>query len=215
MAAAEASLQRLRTDWIDLYQVHRPDPQTPIEETLRALDDLVRQGKVRHVGCSNFSAEEVVAAQETAARLGLASFVTAQDEYSLLERGIERDLLPVIEKHGMSLLPYFPLASGFLTGKYKRGAPPPANARLAGGNERFINERTWRIVEQLGDFCARRGHTMVELAFAWLLAKPVIASVIAGATKPQQVEENVRAATAWTLSPDDIAEVDRITAMPD
>jgi aryl-alcohol dehydrogenase-like predicted oxidoreductase len=211
MSAVEASLKRLRTDWIDLYQVHRPDPLTPIEETLRALDDLVEQGKVRHVGCSNFSAAQVIAAQETSARAGLVSFVTCQDEYSLLVRGIEQDLLPTMREQGLSLLPYFPLAGGFLTGKYKQGAAAPEGARLAAGNPRFINDRSWSVVAQLGDLCARRGRSMLELAFGWLLANPAVASVIAGASKPEQVEQNVRAIN-WTLSPGDVADVNRIAA---
>jgi aryl-alcohol dehydrogenase-like predicted oxidoreductase len=214
MRAAEASLKRLRTDWIDLYQLHRPDPLTPIEETLRALDDLVQQGKVRRIGCSNLDAGQVVAAQETAASRGLTPFVSCQDEYSLLARGIEQDLLPTIKAQGLALLPYFPLAGGFLTGKYRRGQPPPKSARLAespGHAGQFISDRNWGIVEELVRFAAGRGHSMIELAFSWLLATPVVASVIAGASTPEQVEENVRAA-GWTMSPADLADIDRITA---
>jgi len=212
--AVEASLKRLRTDWIDLYQLHRPDSATPIEETLRALDDLVCQGKVRHVGCSNLDAAQVMAAQDTATRAGLTAFATCQDEYSLLERAIERDLVPTMAARGLSLLPYFPLAGGLLTGKYKRGAPPPPGARLASSKDRssrFINERNWRIVEKLDAFAAQRGRTLLELAFGWLLAKPVVASVIAGATTPEQVEANARAA-AWVLTPLELSEVDAIAA---
>src|SRR5207249_9782586 len=146
MQAVEASLRRLRTDWIDLYQLHRPDPATPIEETLRALDDLVRQGKVRHIGCSNLDATQVVAAQETATRHSLTPFISCQDEYSLLTRDIERELVPTMAAGGLSLLPYFPLAGGFLTGKYKRGAPLPPGARLAHSTHhasQFINDRNW------------------------------------------------------------------------
>jgi aryl-alcohol dehydrogenase-like predicted oxidoreductase len=211
MQAVEASLKRLRTDWIDLYQLHRPDPLTPIEETLRALDELVRQGKVRHVGCSNLSAAQVVAAREVAARHGLAAFISCQDEYSLLARGIEQDLIPTMEAKGLGLLPYFPLAGGFLTGKYKRGAPAPKGARLAYSKDHaheFINDRNWRIVEKLDEFCSRHGRTMLELAFGWLIAKPVVASVIAGASTPKQVEQNVRA-IGWALSPGDLSEVNR------
>ena len=129
--AAEASLKRLRTEWIDLYQVHYPDPSTPADETMRALDDLVRQGKVRQIGCSNHSAKQVIAAEDAAKRSGLAHFVTCQDEYSLLERGIERDIVPLMRERGMTLLPYSPLASGLLTGKYRRNEPPPQGTRLA------------------------------------------------------------------------------------
>jgi aryl-alcohol dehydrogenase-like predicted oxidoreductase len=213
MQAVEASLKRLRTDWIDLYQLHRPDTHTPIEETLRALDDLVRQGKVRFIGCSNLSAQQVIAAQEAARRHGLAAFVSCQDEYSLLVRGIERELVPAAKAHGLGILPYFPLASGLLTGKYRRGAPPPGT-RLAKNPrhaQEFISERNWRIVAELEAFASRRGRSIVELAVSWLLRDPVVGSVIAGATTPEQVEQNVGSA-GWTLSAEDLAEIDRITA---
>jgi aryl-alcohol dehydrogenase-like predicted oxidoreductase len=213
LQAVEASLKRLRTDWIDLYQVHYPDPKTPIDETMRALDELVRQGKVRAVGCSNFSAAEVTSAQAAAGRHGLAAFVTCQDEYNLLTRDIERDLLPAMQARGLNLLPYFPLASGFLTGKYRRGAPLPEGARLSYSRhhaDEIMNDRSWRMVEKLNDDAARSGHSMLELAFGWLLAKPVIASVIAGATKPEQIEQNAAAAErAPSLAI--IAEIDAIT----
>jgi aryl-alcohol dehydrogenase-like predicted oxidoreductase len=213
MHAVEASLKRLNTHWIDLYQLHRPDPQTPIEETLRALDDLVRQGKVRFIGCSNLSAQQIAEAQATARRHGLAQFVSCQDEYSLLVRDVERELVPTAKRLGLGLLPYFPLASGLLTGKYKRGAALPSGSRLsknARHAQRFASERNWRIVGELDTFAARRGHTLLELAFSWLLRDEVVASVIAGATSPQQVEQNVRAA-GWKLSAEDLAEIDRIT----
>jgi aryl-alcohol dehydrogenase-like predicted oxidoreductase len=214
MQAVEASLKRLRTDWIDLYQLHRPDPQTPIEETLRALDDLVRQGKVRFIGCSNLSAQQVSEAHETARRHGLAAFVSCQDEYSLLARDIERELVPAAKARGLSILPYFPLASGLLTGKYRRGAPLPPGSRLARSAHHaqdFISERNWRIVGELEAFAARRGHSLIALAVSWLLRDAVVASVIAGATTPEQVEQNV-AAAGWTLSAEELAEIDRITA---
>ena len=213
MQAVEASLQRLRTDWIDLYQLHRPDPQTPIEETLRALDDLVRAGKVRFIGCSNLPAPQVVEAHETAQRHGLAAFVSCQDEYSLLVREIERELIPAARARGMGVLPYFPLASGLLTGKYRRGAPPPPGTRMAKlprHADDFMTERNWRIVGALEEFAARRGRSMLELAFSWLLRDGVVASVIAGATSPAQVEQNIRAA-GWVLTAEDLAEIDRIT----
>jgi aryl-alcohol dehydrogenase-like predicted oxidoreductase len=213
MQAVEASLKRLRTDWIDLYQLHRPDPQTPIEETLRALDELVRQGKVRFIGCSNLSAQQVSAALETARQQELAAFVSCQDEYSLLARAIERELIPLAQARRLSILPYFPLASGLLTGKYRRGAPLPEGSRLAKNPrhaQEFISERNWRVVGELEAFAARRGRSMLELAFGWLLRDPVVASVIAGATTPEQVEQNI-AAAGWTLSAEDLAEVDRIT----
>jgi len=212
MRAVEASLKRLRTDWIDLYQLHRPDPATPIEETLSALDDLVRQGKVRAIGCSNFSAPQLAAAQEAAARNGFTAFTSCQEQYSLLERDIELEVLPAMEAQGLALLPYFPLASGLLTGKYRRDAMPDG-ARLtysARHADRFVNERNFAIVERLEQFCSAKGRTLLELAFAWLLAKPIVASVIAGASTPEQVDANVHA-LGWTLSADELAEVDGIT----
>jgi aryl-alcohol dehydrogenase-like predicted oxidoreductase len=213
MRAVEASLKRLCTHWIDLYQLHRPDPQTPIEETLRALDDLVRQGKIRFIGCSNLSAQQVAEAQATAELYGLTGFASCQDEYSLLVRDVERELVPTARRLGMGLLPYFPLASGLLTGKYKRGAPLLPGSRLsknARHAQRFASERNWRIVDELEAFAARRGLTLLELAFSWLLRDELVASVIAGATTAQQVEQNVRAA-GWKLSAEDLAEIDRIT----
>jgi aryl-alcohol dehydrogenase-like predicted oxidoreductase len=210
--AVEASLQRLRTDWIDLYQLHRPDAATPIEETLRALDNLVRQGKVRHIGCSNLTGAQIAEAQQTAQRHGLAHFIAAQDQYSLLARGIERELIPAIQTHGVGLIPYFPLASGLLTGKFKRGAPLPPNTRMSSARyaDRFVNERNWRLVDELDAFARGRGHSLLELAFGWLIGKTAVASVIAGASSPEQVEQNVRAA-GWKLTAEEMAEVDRIT----
>lgn len=214
MEEVEASLKRLRTDWIDLYQQHQPDPLTPIEETLGALDELVRQGKVRHIGNSNFTGAQIAEAQAVSQRLGLAAFVSCQNEYSLLVRGIERDVIPAMQKHGLGLLPYYPLASGLLTGKYRHGAPMPEGARLSDGSRysgRYLSEENWRIVEQLRAFCESRGRSLLELAFGWLASRPGLASVIAGATRPEQVEANVRA-VGWKLAPEEIAEVDRLTA---
>jgi aryl-alcohol dehydrogenase-like predicted oxidoreductase len=216
MSAVEASLRRLRTDWIDLYQLHRPDPLTPIEETLRALDDLVRQGKVRYIGCSNLPAWQVVEAQWTARQCGLNAFVSCQDEYSLLVRDIERELLPAMRSYNLGLLPFFPLASGLLTGKYKRNAPRPDGARLTTTQrlaDRYMTEANWPKVEALDAFATARGHTLLELAFSWLASEPAVGSVIAGATKPEQLEQNVRA-VSWALTADDRAEIDRITAKP-
>ncbi|MBC5825669.1 MAG: aldo/keto reductase [Candidatus Eremiobacteraeota bacterium] len=215
MAAVEASLRRLKTDWIDLYQLHFPDPKTPIGETLRALDDLVHQGKVRYMGCSNLSAWQVVDAQWTARDLGLESFVSCQDEYSLVARGPERELIPALEKFGLGLLPYFPLASGLLSGKYERNRQPPEGTRFAQTPrlaDRYSTEENWAIVDRLKEFCAGRGHSLLELAFSWLASRPVVGSVIAGATKPEQVEQNVRAAE-WALTPDDLAEIDRLSGV--
>jgi aryl-alcohol dehydrogenase-like predicted oxidoreductase len=211
--AVEASLKRLKTDVIDLYQLHRPDSNTPIEETLGALDALVKAGKVRAIGCSNMPAGELDTAQATSEKKHLAHFVTAQDEYSLLNRSIEPELVPALSRHGMGLLPYFPLASGLLTGKYKRGQDAPGNTRFGRMkplSDRYMTERNWQIVEALSTFVAARGHTLLELAFSWLVAHPGLSSVIAGATRPEQVEANVKAA-GWKLSGDEMKEVDRIT----
>ncbi len=215
LAEVEESLRRLKTDWIDLYQIHYPDPKTPIEETLGALDQLVKQGKVRCIGCSNFSAAQLQEAHTVAREKGFAGFVSSQDEYSLVVRDIERELLPAIEKYSMSELPYFPLASGLLTGKYKRGQEAHPGTRLGrnkGLADRYMNEVNFHKMERLQSFAAQQGHTMLELAFSWLLAHPVIASVIAGATKPEQVEANAKAA-AWELTKEELAEVDRITGV--
>ena len=213
MAAVEDSLRRLRTDWIDLYQLHQPDPLTPIEETLRAFDDLIQQGKARYIGCSNLPAWQVVEAQWTSRHLNLNAFVSCQDEYSLLIRDAERELIPAMQTYGLGLLPYFPLASGLLTGKYRRSQPLPEGTRLANTKrfaDRYLTDANWQKVEGLADFCAARGHSMLELAFSWLAAQPGVASVIAGATKPEQVEQNV-AAINWALTPEDLAAIDQIT----
>jgi aryl-alcohol dehydrogenase-like predicted oxidoreductase len=212
-SAVEASLRRLKTDWIDLYQLHLADPHTPIEETLRALEDLSRAGKIRYYGCSNVPAWQVVEAQWSAKTLNLAGFVSCQDEYSLVVRNAERDLMPAMRAYGLGLLPYFPLASGLLTGKYRRNMPLPEAARLTKTQrlaDRYLTEANWSKSEKLIDFAERRGRTPLELAFSWLLATAPVASVIAGATKPEQVEQNAKAG-AWKLTEDDLVEVDRIT----
>src|SRR5947209_1666748 len=186
ISAVEASLKRLKTDWIDLYQIHQPDPLTPIEETLRALDDLVRQGKVRYVGCSNLPAWQVVEAVWTSQHLGLNAYVSCQDEYSLVMREPDKELIPAMQRHGLGLLPYFPLASGLLTGKYRRNAQLPQGARLSKIQrlaDRFLTEANWAKAERLADFCEKRGRSLLELAFSWLAARPTVASVIAGATR--------------------------------
>jgi aryl-alcohol dehydrogenase-like predicted oxidoreductase len=211
--AVEASLGRLKTDWIDLYQLHRPDPATPMEETLSALDGLVRAGKVRYIGCSNLPAWQIADAHWISRDRGLAPFVSAQDEYSLLTRDIERELVPALEFYDMGLLPYFPLASGLLTGKYRQGAAAPAGTRMALMKrlaDRYMTEANWQTVGKLEEFCAAHGHTLLELAFSWLASRPQLSSVIAGATRPEQVEANVKA-MGWKLSAEDIAEVDRLT----
>lgn len=217
MKAVEKSLKDLNTDYIDLYQFHRPDPKTPIEETLRALDDLVRQGKVRYLGVSNMPAWQVVEAQWTARHLGLNAFVSCQDHYSLLNRAVvESDLLQMMQSYGMGLLPFFPLASGLLTGKYRRGQPFPEGSRFAvigRLSSMFATDKNWEMVEQLTEFAKTRGHTLIELAFSWLAAQPLVASIIAGATQPEQVEQNV-ASVGWALRSEELAEVDRITGKP-
>jgi aryl-alcohol dehydrogenase-like predicted oxidoreductase len=213
LSSIEGSLRRLRTDYIDLYQIHQPDPKTPIEETLRTLDELVKQGKVRYIGCSNFSAAQLEEAENTSKQLGLSSFVSLQNEYSLLVRDPEREVLPLVERYGMGFLPFFPLNSGFLTGKYRRDGAMPEGARLTTTqrlSDRYMNEENWTKVEQLRKFAESEGHTLLELAFAWLLSRRVVSSVIAGATKPEQLEQNVRAAN-WKLTPEELSQVDQIT----
>ena len=210
--AVEASLTRLKTDWIDLYQMHRPDRSTPIEETLRALDDLIREGKVRYIGCSNYAGWQIAEAEFVAREIGANRFVSNQSEYSLLNRDVEKEVLPPIEKYGMGFLPYFPLASGVLTGKYRPGQANPAGTRLSGGGEladHFLKDDFIALADQLRIFAEARGHSLLELAFSWLASKPVIWSVIAGASSPEQLRQNVKA-TGWKLTADDFAEVDRI-----
>lgn len=213
VSAVEASLQRLKTDWIDLYQLHRPDPLTPIDETLRALQDLVSAGKVRYIGASNLPAWQVAQAQAVAHEIGGERFVSSQDEYSLLRRDAERELIPALQAYGVGLLPYFPLANGLLTGKYRPDAAAPRDSRLANNAslaERYLTARDLRVAAALEAFAVERGHTLLELAFSWLAAQPAVASVIAGATTPEQIDLNVRAA-GWTLSADDLARVDALT----
>jgi aryl-alcohol dehydrogenase-like predicted oxidoreductase len=215
LRAAEDSLRRLGTDRIDLYQLHRPDPETPIEQTLDALDELVRSGKVREIGCSGFSAAQLREAQ-AAVRGGAARFVSVQNEYSLLHREPEREVLAECERLGLAFLPYFPLASGVLTGKYRRGAPDPAGTRLTATprpGDRFLNERNRAIAEALAQFAAARGHTLLELAFSWLPSHRVVASVIAGAMTPEQVRGNVAAAGGWDLTADELAEIERLAPL--
>jgi aryl-alcohol dehydrogenase-like predicted oxidoreductase len=211
-SAVERSLRELATDRIDLYQIHRPDPDTPIADTLAALDELVAAGTVREIGCSNFSAEQLVAAAD-AVKDGAARFVSVQNHYNLLHRADEADVLPACQRLGLAHIPYFPLASGLLTGKYRRGEPPPEGTRLAAWGDRadaMLSDRNFDLVDRLAAWAEARGHTILELAFAWLLAKPTVASVIAGATTVGQAQAN--AATTWRLAPDEVAEVDAITA---
>lgn len=208
--ALEDSLQRLRTDFVDLYQLHQPDPSVPIADTLGALDDLVKAGKVREIGCSNFSVEQIVEA-ERAARMGGARFVSVQNEYSLLHREPETGVLGECKRRGLAFLPYFPLASGLLSGKYRKGRAPPAGSRLAEGGryQRWLSEDRLSLVEQLLAFAESRGHTLLELAISWLLSRPPVASVIAGATSAAQVRANA-AVGGWQLSGDELVQVDAI-----
>ena len=203
--AVEGSLRRLRTDVIDVYQLHRPDDSTPIEETLGALNELVDEGKVRWIGASNFSAAQIEAAETAAREKCTARFVSVQNEYSLVEREAEDEVLPACEKLGIGFLPYFPLASGLLTGKYRRGEEA-TEGRLAGQE---IADARWQRVEALQEFATARGIAMLDLAFAGLLAQPAVTSVIAGATKPEQVRANV-AAGAVELSPEDVEELRKL-----
>lgn len=223
VAAVEASLRRLGTDRIDLYQQHRPDPSTPIEEILEALDLLVRAGKVREVGCSNFSGEMLDDAAETAARSSFSAYRSCQLQYSVLERPQE-DVLGAVERNGMAVLAYFPLASGLLTGKYRRGEPAPSNARLGAdgpvsamlrqgimASRPPLSDERLATVEQLSAFAEERGRSLLELAISWLASQPTVASVLTGVTKPEQVIANASAA-GWRLTPDELAAVDTIVA---
>lgn len=211
MQAVEDSLRRLQTDWIDLYQQHQPDPRTPIEETLRALDDLVRQGKVRYIGNSNFASWQLADADWTARQLGLNRFVSAQDELSLVFRKAEAEQLPACERFGLGFLPFFPLASGLLTGKHQ-GGKAAEGSRLANTQrlaDRYMTPANLATVERLRGWCEKRGMNMVDLAFGWLLAKPQVSSVIAGATRPEQLEQNVKAGET-KLSAEDLAEITKL-----
>jgi aryl-alcohol dehydrogenase-like predicted oxidoreductase len=206
--ACEDSLTRLGTDRIDVYLIHTPDDATPIADTLTAMSRLVDEGKVREIGCSNFSAEQLVEAEEAANEKGVRRFVTVQNEYSLLARGAREEVLPACGKLGLSFMPYFPLASGLLTGKYRKGQPPPPGTRLAGRGEELMNDERLDLVERLMSFAEQRGHTILELSVSWLASQPEIATVIAGATSPEQVRANAEAVEAWRLSADEFAEID-------
>ncbi|MGN6607461.1 MAG: aldo/keto reductase [Jatrophihabitans sp.] len=212
--AVEASLRRLRTDWIDLYQMHRPDPSTPIDETLSALTELVREGKVRYLGSSNFTGWRVADAEWTARTRNLERFVSAQNEYSWLSRTLEADVVPALEHYGVGLLPYFPLASGLLSGKYRRGEAPPEGSRIAAwGREADLTDATFDVVEALDAFAKERGVELLDVAIGGLAGQPTVSSVIAGATSRAQVERNVRAGD-WTPTAEDLAQLDKITTPP-
>lgn len=208
--AVEASLRRLETDYIDLYQLHKPDPAVPIADTLGALDELVKAGKVREIGCSNFSASQLSAAEAAAIAKRTESFVSVQNEYSLFKRDDERDVLSECERTETAYLPYFPLASGLLTGKYRKGQPLPEGTRITTGNK-WLTDENLNVVEALLQFAEARGHSILDLAVSWLLRWPAVSSVIAGATKPDQVRANV-AAAGWRLTDDELAQIDMLIA---
>jgi aryl-alcohol dehydrogenase-like predicted oxidoreductase len=206
--AVEGSLSRLQTDWIDLYQYHRPDGITPLEETLGALNELVDEGRVRYIGCSNFSAEQVDESARIAGEKGWTNFVSLQNEYSLLDRRLEADVVPACERHGLGILPYFPLARGLLTGKYRRGEAGPEGARLSGRDE-IADARTFDALEALERYAEEREVSLLEVAIGGLAAQPAVGSVIAGATRPDQIAGNARAAR-WIPSEDDLRALDEI-----
>ena len=213
--SCEASLRRLGTDFIDLYQMHLPDPETPIEETLRALDDLVRAGKVRYAGNSNFRGWQIAEAHWVAETRNLTPFVSAQNHYNLLERGVEAEVVPAAKRYGLGILPYFPLASGFLTGKYRPGEDAAEGTRLAAWGARaggVLTEANFARLGRLEAWASEREHRVLDLAIGWLASQPQVASVISGATKPEQVEANVAAASGWRLTPEEVAEVSDIAS---
>jgi aryl-alcohol dehydrogenase-like predicted oxidoreductase len=208
--ACEASLTRLATDRIDVYLLHTPDDATPIADSLVAMSRLVDEGKVREIGCSNFSAKQLEEAEGTAEEKGVRPFVTVQNEYSLLARDAREEVLPACRRLGLSFMPYFPLASGLLTGKYRKGRPPPPGSRLAGpgGWDELMTDERLDLVERLVDFAEQHGHSTLELAMSWLATQPAIATVIAGATSAEQVRQNAEAVDAWRLNDDELAEID-------
>jgi aryl-alcohol dehydrogenase-like predicted oxidoreductase len=213
IAAAEASLKRLGTDYIDLYQIHQPDSETPQQETLEALNDLVRSGKVRYIGSSNFAAWQAVDAHWISRANDLAPYVSAQNQYNLLDRRIERELVPACRQFGVGILPYFPLASGFLTGKYRRGAEPPKGTRLSLVKrmaDQTLTDENFAKLERLDKFARDHNHTLLELAVGWLASQPQVSSVISGATSPEQVTENVKAGN-WKLTSEELADIDKLT----
>jgi aryl-alcohol dehydrogenase-like predicted oxidoreductase len=210
--AVESSLRRLRTDWIDLFQIHAPDPATPLDETLSALTELVREGKVRYLGHSNYPGWLVVEAEWTACTRGHERFVSAQNEYSWIERGAEAELVPALEQYRLGLLPFYPLAGGLLTGKYRRAAPAPAGTRFAGADPQSrLADKNFDLIEALETFASERGVSLLDVAIGGLAAKPTVSSVIAGATSAEQVAANVRAGQ-WVPTPDDLGRLDELTA---
>lgn len=211
--AVEASLRRLQTDWIDLYQLHTPDPNTPIEETLAALDDLITEGKVRYIGHSNLTGWQVADAEYRAVLGGHPRFISAQNEYSLLERGVEKEVLPAVNHYGLGFLPFFPLYNGLFTGKFSRSGGP-ADSRIVKIRPHLLETAPWETMGQYEAFCAERGITMLAATLAWLLAQPGLTSVIAGATKPEQILQNVASSTEWTPTEADLAEISALFTDP-
>ena len=209
IAEVEASLRRLDTDYIDLYQIHWWDSNTPLEETLRTLDDLVSQGKIRYAGSSNFSAWQACEAAWTAQSLGVTSLVSTQPRYSMMDRAVENELVPFCQKYGVGILPYYPLENGFLTGKYRRNEDAPSGTRLAANDHGMFTDRNFDVLDGLIAFAEARGHTVLDLAFSWLLANKSVSSVIAGATKIEQVITNSKAA-AWDLTTEEVDEANGI-----
>jgi len=209
--AVEASLRRLQTDWIDLYQLHRPDPLTPIEETLSTLDDLISEGKIRYIGHSNLAGWQIAEAEFTAQLHGHPKFISSQNEYSLLVRDAEKELLPAVNAFGLGFLPFFPLANGLFTGKFSR-AGGPADSRIMMIRPQLLQDAPWDTIERYQAWCEERGVTMLAATFAWLLAQAGLTSVIAGATRPEQILENAAAATGWQPSADDVAEISALFA---
>jgi aryl-alcohol dehydrogenase-like predicted oxidoreductase len=209
--AVEGSLRRLQTDWIDLYQLHTPDPSTPIEETIAALDDLVRAGKVRYIGHSNLSGWQIAEAEYVARELGAARFISAQNEYNLLARGVEAEVLPAVRHLELGFLPYFPLQNGLLTGKFRRDERP-ADTRIMRQRRHLVDDAPWDVLDRYRDFADARGITMLEATFGWLLAQPSLTSVIAGTTRPEQIRQNAAAGGAWQPTAAELDEVSRLFA---
>lgn len=215
MGEVEDSLRRLRTDYIDIYMLHWPDPTTPLQETLRALDDLIQSGKVRYIGCSNLSAWRMVEAMWISKTENLHHFMISQNEYSLIQRDAETELFPMLSEYGLGFTAYAPLANGLLTGKFTSGIPTPEDTRLGknlwNSGTRYLTEARLQLVDRLDSFAQERGHTLLELAFGWQLANPLIGSVIAGATKIEQMEQNLAAGSGWRLTPEEVEAIDQIT----
>lgn len=212
--AVEESLRRLRTDWIDLYQLHLPDPETPIAETTDALDELVREGKIRYYGHSNFAGWQIAEAEFVSTQRATGRFISAQNHYSLLARSAEREVLPAVERYGLGFFPFFPLHNGLLTGKFTRDGGPEGS-RIMSSRRHVWEDAPWDALEKFQEFCAERDITMVQAAFGWLLANPSVSSVIAGATSAAQIESNAAAGDAWTPDADELATIDRLFPLPE